>query len=73
MFACILPTSLVTFFNIIMYSVLLLDIPTYMDMHRYRSATVKAMGCHISFGTLVPNSRDRQGKLWLLNSLENSL
>ena len=28
---------------------------------------------YISLGTLVPNSRDREGKLWLLNVLENNL
>ena len=28
---------------------------------------------YISLGTLVPNSRDRQGKLWLPNVLENNL
>ena len=27
----------------------------------------------ISLGTLVPNSRDQLGKLWLLNVLENNL
>ena len=27
----------------------------------------------LSLGTLVPNSRDRQGKLWLPNVLENNL
>ena len=27
----------------------------------------------ISLGTLVPNSRDRQGKLWLPSVLENNL
>ena len=28
---------------------------------------------YISLGTLVPNSRDRQGKLWLPNVLEKNL
>ena len=28
---------------------------------------------YISLGTLVPNSRDRQGKLWLPSVLENNL
>ena len=27
----------------------------------------------LSLGMLVPNSRDRQGRLWLLNRLENNL
>ena len=34
---------------------------------------VKKMYKHISLGTLVPNIRDRQGKLWLPNVLESNL
>ena len=40
----------------------LMDICIYIHTYRY-----------ISLGTLVPNSRDRQGKLWLSNVLENNL
>ena len=36
-------------------------------------ASIYVHTIHISLGMLVPNSRDQQGKLWLLNSLENNL
>ena len=32
-----------------------------------------SLGTLVSIGTLVPNNKDQQGKLWLLDSLENNL
>ena len=46
----------------------------YMYMYIYIYIYVYIyMYIYISLGTLVPNSRDRQGKLWLPSVLENNL
>ena len=61
---------ILNYFN---YSLAIVVVKVVKPMHQMTSIVFSHSSYNISLGMLVPNSKDRQGKLWLLIQLESNL